>query len=195
MCSLAISVGAQETLEPQTASPPQSIDILIEPPAEPDEGYEDCEEDQDAATITGEIIVCRRRSEGENRLYDQESAERRHAERTQGPQPVDVAGAGIFRGKPTASGMCFIPPCPKAPVYMVDFEDLPAAPPGSDADRIARGLAPRGSENGTGAVKVAGEPQRQNDAKELGLPPPLEETQNEELNPSESALPVVEPSD
>jgi hypothetical protein len=94
---------------------PERIDILIEPQTESDEVYEDCEEDQDAATITGEIIVCRRRSEDENRLYDKEGAERRHAQRTQGPQPVDVAGGGIFRGQPTVSGLCFIPPCPKPP--------------------------------------------------------------------------------
>lgn len=40
---------------------------------------------------------------------------------------------------------CFIPPCPPPPVYYIDVAALPEAPPGSDADRIARGLAPRGS--------------------------------------------------
>lgn len=196
LCSPATSIGAQETLEPQSASPPQSIDILVEPAVEADENYEDCEEDQDAATITGEIIVCRRRSEEENRLYDAESAERRHAQRTQGPQPVDVAGEGIFRGPPTVSGLCFIPPCPKDPVYMVDFDALPETPPGSDADRVARGLAPRGDQDGTaGAVQIAGEPQQQRNADELGLPPPMEAAQDGSVNPSGSASPEVEPSD
>lgn len=196
LCSLATPVGAQETLEPQIASPPQRIDILVEPPVEADENYEDCEEDQDAATITGEIIVCRRRSEEENRLYDKEIAERRHAQRTQGPQPVDVAGEGIFRGPPTVSGLCFIPPCPKAPVYMVDFDALPETPPGSDADRVARGLAPRGNQDGTArAVQIAGEPQQQSNADELGLPPPPETAQDASVNPSGSASPEAEPSD
>lgn len=192
MCSVSTSVGAQGTLEPHSASPPQSIDILVEPLVEAEENYEDCEEDQDAATITGEIIVCRRRSEEENRLYDKEGAERRHAQRTQGPQPVDVAGGGIFRGEPTVSGLCFIPPCPKDPVYMVDFDELPETPPGSDADRIGRGLAPRGNQDSTaGAMQIAGEPQQQRNADELGLPPPLEDS----VNPSESASPADEPSD
>ena len=34
---------------------------------------------------------------------------------------------------------CFIPPCPKAPVYYFDITRLPEAPAGSDADKIARG--------------------------------------------------------
>lgn len=40
---------------------------------------------------------------------------------------------------------CFVPPCPPPPAYMIDFSELPEAPPGSDADRIGRGLAPRGN--------------------------------------------------
>ena len=196
LSSLALSATAQEPLEPQSATPPETIDILIEPQADPVENYEDCEEDQDAATVTGEIIVCRQRSEDENRLYDKEGAERRHAQRTQGPQPVDVAGEGIFRGPPTVSGMCFIPPCPKDPVYMVDFDALPETPAGSDADRIARGLAPRGNQGGTGGpVRIAGDGQQQADAEELGLPPPLEEAGEGEVSPSESASPEEEPSD
>lgn len=196
VCSQAISGSAQESLGPQRGTTPERIDILIEPQTESDEVYEDCEEDQDAATITGEIIVCRRRSEDENRLYDKEGAERRHAQRTQGPQPVDVAGGGIFRGQPTVSGLCFIPPCPKDPVYMVDFDELPETPPGSDADRVARGLAPRGNQVGTaGIVQIAGEPQQQSNAEELGLPPPLEAAQDGSVNPSGLASPEAEPSD
>ncbi|MBB3034502.1 hypothetical protein [Alteriqipengyuania lutimaris] len=57
----------------------------------------------------------------------------------------DVSGPGIFKGPATVSGLCIIPPCPPPPVYMIDVTALPEAPPGSDADRIARGLSPRGS--------------------------------------------------
>ena len=57
----------------------------------------------------------------------------------------DVSGPGIFKGPATVSGLCIVPPCPPPPVYMIDVTALPEAPPGSDADRIARGLAPRGS--------------------------------------------------
>lgn len=196
LCSLAIPVGAQETLEPQSASPPQSIDILVEPPVEADNNYEDCEEDQDAATITGEIIVCRRRSEDENRLYDKETAERRHAEETAfsaDPRTPDFIADCQDQGWPVGCvRMGRVPP----PVYFVDFEELPDAPPGSDADRIARGLAPRGNQDGrAGAVQIAGEPQQQRNADELGLPPPPEAAQDASVNPSGSASPEGEPSD
>jgi hypothetical protein len=42
---------------------------------------------------------------------------------------------------------------------MIDVTALPEAPPGSDADRIARGLAPRGSryDDGEAAVVAAQE--------------------------------------
>lgn len=59
------------------------------------------------------------------------------------PRAPDVGGPGIFKGKPTVSGLCFIPPCPKDPAYIVDFSELPETPEGSDADRVGRGLAPR----------------------------------------------------
>ena len=70
-------------------------------------------------------------------------------------QAPDVSGPGIFTGPATVGGLCFLPPCPKPPVYMIDLSALPEAPPGSDADRIARGLAPRGSryDDGESAVE------------------------------------------
>lgn len=51
----------------------------------------------------------------------------------------DVAGKGIFKGKSTMSGMCLIPPCPKAQPYIIDLSSIPEAPAGSDADKIAKG--------------------------------------------------------
>tara|TARA_B100000678_G_scaffold260172_1_gene240833 strand:- start:2376 stop:2900 length:525 start_codon:yes stop_codon:yes gene_type:complete len=70
-------------------------------------------------------------------------------------QPPNVDGPGIFKGPATVGGLCFIPPCPKDPVYYIDVAALPEAPPGSDADRIARGLAPRGSRYDDGETQVA----------------------------------------
>ncbi len=72
-----------------------------------------------------------------------------------GGEAPDVSGPGIFKGPATVGGLCFIPPCPKDPVYVVDVAALPEAPPGSDADRIARGLAPRGSRFDDGETPVA----------------------------------------
>ena len=65
-------------------------------------------------------------------------------------QAPDVSGPGIFKGAPTVT---FGSPPP--PVYMIDVAALPEAPPGSDADRIARGLAPRGDRYDGGAALVA----------------------------------------
>ena len=182
------AAAPQDALEAQTGEPPLTIDILAAREEAEDEIYEDCEDDQDAAVLVGEIVVCRKRSGDENRLYDKEAAERRHAERTMhqnDPQAPDMFG--IPNHGPVVARGCFIPPCPPPPAYMIDFDELPDTPKGSDADRIARGLAPRGlSANPDGSVTVADEPGLQGNADELGLPEPL--------NPSGSASPAEEPS-
>ncbi|MXO91263.1 hypothetical protein [Pontixanthobacter aquaemixtae] len=64
------------------------------------------------------------------------------------PRAPDVGGPGIFTGPATVGGLCFIPPCPKEAALIIDVTALPEAPPGSDADRIARGLPPLGDESG-----------------------------------------------
>ena len=173
---LAISappVSAQTMPPAQTARPPDKIDIRVD--TTPEAGaYEDCEEDQDAAIITGEIIVCRRRSDEENRLYDKETAERRHAEETafkKDPRGPDFLLDCNDQGWPPG---CFrmgkVPP----PAYLIDFSKLPETPPGSDADRIGRGLAPRGNDSGTVTPPPAPEQGQQDNAEVLGLPPPLD---------------------
>lgn len=86
-----------------------------------------------------------------------------------GGQAPDVSGPGIFKGKATISGLCIVPPCPPPPVYMIDVTALPEAPPGSDADRIGRGLAPRGSryDDGGDGTEIEGEsPPTDNDEPE-----------------------------
>ena len=51
----------------------------------------------------------------------------------------DVAGDGIFKGKATASGMCLVPPCPPEQPLLIDLSQIPEAPAGSDADKVAKG--------------------------------------------------------
>ena len=107
---------------------------------------EDCSDEQEAAILSGEIIVCRRKVD-QNRFLtlSDDEAQTRYAEETMNmgdPPPPDVAGPGIFKGPATVSGLCFIPPCPREPALIIDVTALPKAPPGSDADRIARGLPP-----------------------------------------------------
>lgn len=91
-----------------------------------------------------EIVVCAEEQEqSQFRLRSDDEVEDDYARATMdkgAPRAPDVAGAGIFRGKASAS-FGNVPP----PAYMIDFEELPDTPPGSDADRIGRGLAPAGS--------------------------------------------------
>lgn len=107
---------------------------------------EDCSDEQEAAILSGEIIVCRRKvDQNRFRTLSDDEAQTRYAEETMNmgnPPPPDVAGPGIFKGPATVSGLCFIPPCPREPALIIDVTALPKAPPGSDADRIARGLPP-----------------------------------------------------
>lgn len=67
------------------------------------------------------------------------------------PRAPDVAGPGIFKGPATVGKLCILglQKCPPPPAIEVDFSQLPEAPPGSDADRIGRGLAPIGNDVGT----------------------------------------------
>lgn len=180
--SLPLTVHAQDAAlegEMQQGQPPQRIDIRVEPRPEEGEVYENCRDDQDAAVLTGEIVVCRRRSGDENRLYDKETAETRHAVRTMHHNDPQAPGLfGIPDHGPVVARGCFIPPCPKPPVYLIDFDKLPDTPAGSDADRMARGLAPRGSSGASdGPVVVSAQAGQQDNADELGLPPPLEQTE------------------
>lgn len=191
LAHLSSSLAAQEAGDLSAGgSPPERIDLLaqtseeIEGPA-----YEDCSAEQQAAEITGEIVICRRKSEDTAEMWDKEAWETRYAEKTKYKNdlaPVDVAGAGIFRGPATISGGCFIPPCPPPKALMIDIEALPEPPPGSDADRIARGLAPRGRD--------VAQPLPAGSLREstLGLPP-APGFAEDDVSREGSAEPAVEP--
>lgn len=182
------TIGASLVPAPSMAQsaedPPERIDILI-PQEDYEEPLEDCSAEQEAASISGEIIVCRRRRDGSEFGYDAERAQQRYAEQTMNrgdPRAPDLApnypGVVVARG-------CFIPPCPPPAAIMIDIEALPEAPPGSDADRAARGLAPSGGPPPSGTAS------RQ---EELGLPPPPESEGDASVSPSGSASPAETPS-
>lgn len=98
-----------------------------------------------------EIVVCAREQEqSQFRIRTDDDAENDYARETMNkgdPKAPDVAGPGIFRGKATVGGLCLVPPCPPAKAYMIDFDELPDTPAGSDAERVGQGLAPRGEES------------------------------------------------
>ena len=105
-----------------------------------------------------EIVVCAKEQEqSQFRIRSDAQAESDFARETMNagdPRPPDVSGPGIFRGPPTVGGLCFpgLQKCPPPPAIEVDFSQLPEAPPGSDADRIARGLPPLGEDGAEAAA-------------------------------------------
>ena len=187
---LLLSMPAALAAQAQQGSPPERIDLLVrEPERAEDAEFEDCSAEQDAASISGEIIVCRRKPD--TGTFDKEDWESRYADRTRDkddPRAPDVEGRNVIPmvGVSVVFKGCFIPPCPPPLAYMIDFSSLPETPPGSDADRVGRGLAPRGQDD-------ASEPTRLTPREEaLGLPPVPGEA--ESVSPSGSASPVEEPS-
>lgn len=134
-----------------------------------------CEEESDAARIANEIIVCRDLGTVTDGAFNKADWERRYAERTQGPKPVNVDGSGLqFPSEGsvatitvTIAAVCAVPPCAPEAALFIDVASLPEAPPGSDANRIAAGLPPlnRKLEEVEDAVR-----RRQ---AELGLPEPV----------------------
>lgn len=94
------------------------------------------------------------------------------------PRAPDVGT--VYPGVVVAKG-CFIPPCPPPMPVLIDLKAIPEAPPGSDADRVGQGLAPRGWVSD--APPVVPKPAETPDAIEPALRPP------------ESASPAAQPSD
>lgn len=157
----------------QTSGPPQQIDILVDAPmteAASDAVLKECEDQREVGIVAGEIVVCRQLEVPTDQLYSgsREAWLKAYAERTQNAgviAPPDVAGPGIFRGPPSVSGLCFIPPCPKEEALIIDVEAIPPPPEGSDAERVAQGQAPVEGDN----APLSDEARRRVEA-ELGLP-------------------------
>ena len=155
------------------SEPPQQIDILAPPQvSEAADAVElkQCAEDTERGVVSGEIVVCRQLPADTSQLYSgsREAWLKDYAERTQNAgtiPPPDVAGPGIFRGPASISGLCFIPPCPKDAALIVDVEAIPPPPEGSDAERVAQGLAPVEGDD----TPLSDEDRRRLEA-ELGLP-------------------------
>ena len=122
------------------------INLLVTVPrAEVNEAQaQQCRNEADAGTISGEIVVCAQSGKvGANALTgSRKETQKRYAQET------------AFKGAPRTPEAFGIPSLGnsiglgKAPAaaLIIDVEALPKAPAGSDADRIARGLAPTGKE-------------------------------------------------
>jgi hypothetical protein len=146
--SAATPAPAEPAPTPAPAPPPAQprINLLVTVPrAEANEAaLQQCRDEADAGQISGEIVVCAEQGQGKNTPLtgDRAATQKRYAEETalkgapRAPEAFGIPdnGKGI--------GFGGVPP----PAYIVDFDVLPTAPPGSDADRIARGLPPLGEE-------------------------------------------------
>lgn len=181
----ALPVAAQDGA---TGSPPERIDLTITRERPPDPRQEEaCRRQREAAIITGEIVVCGAGPREDQRITSREEAQNRYAAETQGRGPVQLPEYGIFRGPATIGGLCVpgILNCPKPPAIFVDVAALPQAPPGSDADRIGRGLAPLGEDESAVVARQTAAQQRE----ELGLPAPVSGA-GPDSTPSGSAAPA-----
>lgn len=135
------------TPAPPASEPPpgQRINVLVTVPrGEVNQAQaQECENRADASTISGEIVVCRQVGEDTSALTgNREATQKRYAQETMlkgAPRAPEAFGIPNH-GNPIGFGKA--PP----PAYIVDFQALPTAPAGSDADRIARGLPPLGKE-------------------------------------------------
>ena len=174
---VAVPLAAQQRIPidlgpdaPTTAAPPQQIDLLRAARGGT-AAMPDCEQRRVEGGTTGEIVVCGERADdAADRLITDDAARvKDFAERTQNAgtvPPPDVAGPGIFTGPATIGGLCFIPPCAKPAAVIIAVAAIPPPPAGSDAERVAQGLAPVESDD----APLDDAARRRIDA-ELGLPP------------------------
>ena len=105
----------------------------------------ECRDDEEAAAINGEIVVCRvRGNDGTGLTGTRAESQKRYAQETAfkgAPRAPDFISDCNDQGNPFGCiGIGKVPPV----AVTVDFAALPTAPAGSDADRIARGLPPLG---------------------------------------------------
>ncbi|GMM94549.1 hypothetical protein MTsN3n11_28520 [Qipengyuania sp. MTN3-11] len=189
-----LAMAAPASLAAQTSGPPERIDLTIDQDSERIAALRrECEEKQEAAQVSEEIVVCAQiEDDAASAGWDQEDWENRYAAETRGRDPVDPCGpnCGIFKGEPTIGGLCIpgLQKCPPPPALIVDFSTLPEAPPGSDADRIARGLLPLGNSGPSPEPAPA-----TGETDSLGLPPPPDfaGSEREAVSPAESGGPAA----
>lgn len=110
-------------------------------PADPDRECAEKKDDSD-----GQIVVCGQQDNSQFRVKSTAELDPNSREALDDGQPhaPDVSGDYIFKGPATVGGLCGIGlnKCPPPPAIFIDVTKLPEAPPGSDADKIAKGEAP-----------------------------------------------------
>jgi hypothetical protein len=103
-----------------------------------------CQRKQEAALISGEIVVCGERTDSDRfRLSPPGGAQRRYTEET---MDRGLGLAPDFKPPPCRPSLLIL--CPALDSagerrVIVDFDALPDAPEGSDVERIAKSEAPQ----------------------------------------------------
>ena len=129
--------------EPQAE--PVTADTIIDdsepvvgPPLPPE-----CEPDP----LQNRVVICAPRDNAKFRIQDGPDWRTvdMKGDTPRAPDTFGIPNHGMVVGRG-----CFIPPCPPEQPIIIDLDAIPEAPPGSDADRVARGLAPRGYDGGSG---------------------------------------------
>ena len=87
-----------------------------------------------------EIVVCAPRDPDKDRYPGREELESAKSVRDGLPRAPDLEPK-YPKGQVSIKG-CFIPPCPPPAMIFIDVKALPEAPPGSDADKVAKGEIP-----------------------------------------------------
>ncbi len=149
---LAAQDDSSATTPPPAEAPPPveeprpRINLLVTVPRGEVNGaqVQQCADQADAGTISGEIIVCRQLGDdGTNALSgSRAAAQKRYAEETAFKGAPRTPEAFGIPSHGNSIGFGGVPP----PALYIDVEALPKAPAGSDADRIARGLPPLNQE-------------------------------------------------
>lgn len=134
--------------EPKSAPPSEPrFNLMVSVPRDHSNQVElqECRDQNDAATISGEIMVCGEVGGEETGLTGpRQETQKRYAQETMlrgAPRAPDFIIDCKEQGNPFG---CITFGKPQPVADMVDFDALPMAPAGSDADRMARGLPPLG---------------------------------------------------
>ena len=91
-----------------------------------------------APTLVGEIVVCAQPEDPDKYRVPSTSDLDPTGAGARGGPPRAPEMAPVYPGPVVARG-CFIAPCPAPMPVLIDLHAIPEAPPGSDADLIARG--------------------------------------------------------
>ncbi|MCM0000148.1 MAG: hypothetical protein NBV68_12250 [Erythrobacter sp.] len=141
----AAAAAAAQAAEPRGVPP--RLNLLVTVPRDEASAADlrECRDDEEAAAINGEIVVCRvRGNDGTGLTGTRAESQKRYAQETMlkgAPRAPDFIADCKDQGNPFGCiGIGKVPPV----AITVDFAALPTAPAGSDADRIARGLPPLG---------------------------------------------------